>query len=217
MNPSQQNDLMGQQGTARASNFKLGLLPVPAKTVPPSLRTRSKINGGIPSRTVLATSLTRSLHSGAPSAPETRLTVPMARTGLSGFAPYVSRRSTGVRFQNLSPKVAHQRQGAISCDCHPLDGSVRGRWIDGVGSGRVTQLDVLENTMPAGLEPHMQKLVGSKPNCRGRWVVSSSISSTPTEYSKIMPSGPVKYRKRAPEVGCRPGPNTIGTRCSLRK
>jgi hypothetical protein len=46
--------------------------------------------------------------------------------------------------------------------------------------------------MPAGLDPHMQKLVGSKPNCLGRCVASSSTSSTPTEYSKIMPSGPLK-------------------------
>ena len=39
--------------------------------------------------------------------------------------------------------------------------------------------------------PHAE-LVGSKPNCRGRCVASSSISSTPTEYSKIIPSGPLK-------------------------
>ena len=31
--------------------------------------------------------------------------------------------------------------------------------------------------MPAGFEPHMQKLDGSKPNCRGRCVASSSISA----------------------------------------
>src|SRR5262249_37596321 len=46
--------------------------------------------------------------------------------------------------------------------------------------------------MPAGFDPHIQKLVGSNPNWRGRCVASSSISSTPTEYSKIMPSGPLK-------------------------
>src|SRR5579859_410227 len=61
------------------------------------------------------------------------------------------------------------------------------------------------------LEPHMQRLVGSKPNWRGRCAASSWISSTPTEYSNTMPFGPRKYRKRAPEVGWRPGPNTIGT------
>jgi hypothetical protein len=44
----------------------------------------------------------------------------------------------------------------------------------------------------ADLEPHMHRLDGSKPNWRGRWVSSSSISSTPTEYSNTIPSGPWK-------------------------
>ena len=62
-------------------------------------------------------------------------------------------------------------------------------------SGASPSLDHLHlfgKVMPAGFEPHMQKLVGSKPNWRGRCVASSLISSTPTEYSKIIPSGPLK-------------------------
>lgn len=34
---------------------------------------------------------------------------------------------------------------------------------------------------------------------------------TPQKYSKIIPSGPSKYKKRAPEVGWCPGPNTTFT------
>ena len=52
----------------------------------------------------------------------------------------------------------------------------------------------LGKVMPAGFDPHMQKLVGSKPNCRGRWVASSSIASTPTRnirtpFRPALPSG----------------------------
>jgi hypothetical protein len=71
------------------------------------------------------------------------------------------------------------------------------RWNERTGSQSVApnsspdRVYLFGKAMLAGLEPHMQKLVGSKPNWRGRWV-ASLISSTPTEYSKIIPSGPLK-------------------------
>jgi hypothetical protein len=37
------------------------------------------------------------------------------------------------------------------------------------------RVQLLGKAMPAGFAPHMQKLVGSKPNCLGRCVTSSSI------------------------------------------
>jgi hypothetical protein len=60
------------------------------------------------------------------------------------------------------------------------------------GSERLSVPDMLPPYLRADFDPHMHRLEGSKPNCRGRCVSSSSISSTPTEYSNTIPLGPWK-------------------------
>jgi hypothetical protein len=92
----------------------------------------------------------------------------------------------------VNPKYPSAESRAASRACTSR------QWNERTGSQSVAansppdRVYLFVKAMPAGLEPHMQKLVGSKPNWRGRWVASSSISSTPTEYSKIRPSGRLK-------------------------
>ena len=76
---------------------------------------------------------------------------------------------------------------------------------------------LLGKGIPAGLDPHMQKLVGSKPIPRPvRRLVLDRVDANGIFEDHAIRPREVK-EKRAPDVGWRPGPNTIGTRCSLRK
>jgi hypothetical protein len=84
---------------------------------------------------------------------------------------------------------AHDRRAASNTEIH-----VFLAWSCRAGAAAQMRFPYLSfgRAMPAGFDPHMQKLAGSKPNCRGLWVASSSISVTPTEYSNTMSSGPLK-------------------------
>jgi hypothetical protein len=64
------------------------------------------------------------------------------------------------------------------------------------------------------MAPQLSMDSGAAGSARGSLALVSPNSSIPKLYSSVIPSGSRKYRKTLPDVGCFPGPWTIGAPCA---